>query len=477
MAIKYSSLAGTPAPFPGAGTVAAQAYSALPWYSTTLAAGTYYLYATAKGGSSTWKTGTTYNPNYIYNGTGGVSGGQGAYHSYHAYNSNSRGQAIPSGTPAVFKTTTSETVYFGTSFDVVSDLSYGSGMGGSGAGFSGYSNIDNYMSANSTGDYVWSAASNRDQSGRLYYAIHTIPGPGAHTYYSTSQTSFTHYAINGNTGEGTITAGGYMGSYHWAHFDTSLHARSTDGISWTVFTVTGLSDVTYDMCKGTSYYVMITQATGSTAHLASSTDGVTWSTRTANTGNVALYSVTFGNGTYVATGNAGVILSSTDSITWTSRTAPQSTYRYRRVMYNATAGKFLAIQDNAATSTNAAISTDGITWTGVGIFTSPVGTTIANGNAMQNNVSLIAGCANNSSLVYNGYFVLRIGPVLTISSNGTTWGTLNMMAHGGGQGPLYNSPTYGLCTTVNRQNPDDYSGVAIAYAQPATYTIYNSTVS
>ena len=90
---------------------------------------------------------------------------------------------------------------------------------------------------------------------------------------------------------------------------------------------------------------------------ASSTDGITWTQRTLP-GSFSWYSVTYGDGTFVAMARSSpeATAASTDGITWTQGTLPVFAY-WQSVTYGD--GTFVAVAMN---STAAATSTDGSTW-------------------------------------------------------------------------------------------------------------------
>ena len=89
--------------------------------------------------------------------------------------------------------------------------------------------------------------------------------------------------------------------------------------------------------------------------------GSSWTARTLPSSQ-DWYSVTYGNGVFVAVagGPSTVAATSPDGITWTVRTLPSSQYWYSVTYGN---GVFVAVAGANGPSTVAATSTDGITWT------------------------------------------------------------------------------------------------------------------
>ena len=139
------------------------------------------------------------------------------------------------------------------------------------------------------------------------------------------------------------------------------------------------------------------------ASIYTSPDGLTWTSR-SNPSGVAMNSVAFGNGVWVATGDSSTILSSPDAgVTWTARTntgtTAGSSYSFYSVAYNA--GRFIAASSAVMSSSPGAgfwASTDGITWR-------PVGGTAVQAQAGQPRY-LSAGnsrflCANQASSLSN----------------------------------------------------------------------------
>ena len=97
-------------------------------------------------------------------------------------------------------------------------------------------------------------------------------------------------------------------------------------------------------------------AVASSNRAAYSTDGITWTAATLQA-NVNWYSVTYGNGKFVAVAyNSNRAAYSTDGITWTAATLPASASWYFVAYGN---GKFVAVTYN---NNKAAYSADGITW-------------------------------------------------------------------------------------------------------------------
>lgn len=98
---------------------------------------------------------------------------------------------------------------------------------------------------------------------------------------------------------------------------------STDGLIWTArngSTTSDINGLAYGSPGGSDTYVLAANAGG----ISSSTDGITWASRTSGVA-VALTTVTYGNGIFLAAGAGGQMARSTDGITWTNPTSGVAT--------------------------------------------------------------------------------------------------------------------------------------------------------
>jgi hypothetical protein len=137
---------------------------------------------------------------------------------------------------------------------------------------------------------------------------------------------------------------------------STIAATSTDGITWTQRTLP-VSAGWYSVTYGNGTFVAVSIATTGYAHAATSPDGITWTQRTLPV-SASWKSVTYGNGTFVAVAySSATAATSPDGITWTQRTLPVSA-GWRTVTHGN--GTFVAV---ARLNNIAASSTDGITWT------------------------------------------------------------------------------------------------------------------
>ena len=113
----------------------------------------------------------------------------------------------------------------------------------------------------------------------------------------------------------------------------------------------------YSVTYGNGLFVAV--AGGGTNRVMTSPDGVTWTPRAAPQTN-QWYSVTYGNGLFVAVSISGPnpALTSPDGITWTPRSAPQA-----NMWVDVTYGNGLFVAVSTDGTNRVMTSPDGITWT------------------------------------------------------------------------------------------------------------------
>jgi uncharacterized repeat protein (TIGR02543 family) len=186
-----------------------------------------------------------------------------------------------------------------------------------------------------------------DSNNYLQGATVTVPG-------NTGNLVKTAYNFIGwNTeanGSGTTYTQGQTFSMDTANV-TLYAAWSPAGSTWTTRTLPS-SASWYSVTYGNGVFVAV--AWGNAA--ATSPDGITWTARTLPS-PANWMSVTYGNGVFVAVAyNSTAEATSPDGITWTARTLP-SPLQWSSVTYGN--GVFIAV----AHGQDAASSPDGITWT------------------------------------------------------------------------------------------------------------------
>lgn len=386
----------------GAGPVVAVGTETKGWYKTTLAAGSYYIYA------------------YTNNDSIAVN----------AYNNNIYSSYISgiSSRPYKLTLTTSDTVYLSTSWVYESN----------------YANTD----GNPFGSAQMYAPDQRDYNQNPWsHWWESDGGKGCFTQYSYGETQavFTAYDVSagiplfknftGGIGQGANTTYPAYNSYvNNAYFVLTRSSsprilRSTNGTSWTNIAVTGVGPAYNFIYYGGGMYVALCEG-GSTNALVSSTDGITWATR-ATTGSGNLIHGTYGAGKHVVGGQSGYIATSTDGYTWTSRTSGLSN-DVGVIKYNSTLGQFIACcraGSHSSTTPMMARSTDGITWTTMN--PQPLKKGIDLGGYYGGWIyGFTYGYDNgdsptypNSLMVYNGEWYLNSGWAGSLfSTDGISWG-------------------------------------------------------
>lgn len=144
---------------------------------------------------------------------------------------------------------------------------------------------------------------------------------------------------------------------------------SIDGVTWTARTLaTSLSWNSVAAGDVGNGNVTAVAVAGGSQTVNTTSDGITWTARASALPSTATWcGVTYGNGLFVAvaTGSTTAAASSTDGITWTSRTLPSSS-NWLATTYGG--GNFVAV--TGATSTVAAYSTNGTSWSSATLPTS-----------------------------------------------------------------------------------------------------------
>jgi len=129
--------------------------------------------------------------------------------------------------------------------------------------------------------------------------------------------------------------------------------------TWNLRT-SAVDNIWYSVTFGNGLFVAVAES-GTGNRVMTSPDGVTWTSRTSAVDNT-WKSVTFGNGLFVAVANSGTgnrVMTSPDGITWTARTSATDD-GWRSVTFGN--GLFVAVA-NGGTGSRLMTSPDGITWT------------------------------------------------------------------------------------------------------------------
>jgi hypothetical protein len=166
---------------------------------------------------------------------------------------------------------------------------------------------------------------------------------------------------NGAYGDGKfVLIAGQANSTSHTSGQTTVGAYSTNGITWTLSTMPGVSQRWSAIAYGADKFVAA--ASNNTAP-AYSTNGITWTQLTLP--NQSWAQIAYGAGRFVAMvgiSSQSVAPTSTDGITWTLATthpAMPSAAPWQRVTYGG--DRFVAIT-SGTNNNKAAYSTDGLTW-------------------------------------------------------------------------------------------------------------------
>ncbi|MDR3152065.1 MAG: hypothetical protein LBT85_01180 [Bifidobacteriaceae bacterium] len=238
-------------------------------------------------------------------------------------------------------------------------------------------------------------------------------------------------------------------------FSTSLTSLN-NGASWESKSIG--NNTLRGIAYGDGTFIMV--SVGNLGIFRSTDKGQNWSSLSYT---VDLYSITFGNGVFVAVGDSGNIMRSTDlGVTWTSATVGTIS-RYGVAFRN---GVFIAVGDNG----NIVRSTDlGTTWT-----SATVGTISRYGVAFRNGVFIAVGDDGNimrstdlgatwtsatvgtkklRTITYgnNTWIILGFDTVLRSTDNGKTWQQSSLGYNG--YGIAYGNKTF---IGVGRATNDSY---------------------
>lgn len=242
---------------------------------------------------------------------------------------------------------------------------------------------------------------------------------------------------------GTSSGGGNGGSASITSFSPAFaEPGQTITITGTNFpTSTSQVSVTIDnatmpvtAATSTSLTVLVPYIPNFTGPIVVSTGGGNASSSTSLKLVNPLYSVTYGNSTYVAVGGSGTILTSTNGTLWNQSTANTAGYYLDAVTWSG--AEFIAVGGNG----NILTSTDGVTWTNQTSNTttsfygvacsSTVCVAVGKGGALfasTNGISWSPGTSGTSNdlnaITWSGSIFVGVGVNGTsiTSSNGTTW--------------------------------------------------------
>ncbi len=164
----------------------------------------------------------------------------------------------------------------------------------------------------------------------------------------------------GQVGEATVTLtpndGKVNGDAVSFKLEVGTKKGNGNGTTWTSRTSAAIN-VWYSITYGNGLFVAV--SVSGTNRVMTSPDGITWTARTAAAAN-QWTSVTYGNGMFVAVSADGTnqVMTSPDGIIWTARTAVAANNWYAVTYGN---GLFVAVSGNG--TNRVMTSPDGITWT------------------------------------------------------------------------------------------------------------------
>jgi hypothetical protein len=168
-------------------------------------------------------------------------------------------------------------------------------------------------------------------------------------------------SVDGNSWQAILSSMGSYNIYDMAYHDgvyvmcaSTKIARSTDGVSWTQVSGAPYADLYSIASNGSDLFVVVGQYFSSV--ISTSPDGITWTPRTSGLGSIAIISVEYGNGLWVAVANNGTLTTSSDGLSWTPRTSNFGPYSIVVVRY--CGGIWVAAGGNGRVIT----SQDGVTW-------------------------------------------------------------------------------------------------------------------
>jgi hypothetical protein len=386
----------------GAGALVAVGTETKGWYKTTLAAGSYYIYA------------------YTANNSIAIN----------AYNNNIYSSNVTSISSRPYKLTltTSDTVYLSTSWVFESNSANTDGNPFGNRQITGDNQRDY---SDNPWSHWWESDNGRGCFVQYFYGDSQVVATAYDV--STGIPIFKNFPGGYNIGNFNYPAyNSYAGNAYFicGRQSTGRLFRSTNGTTWTNTQVSGQVGPYNFVYHGGGMYVCLSEGGAGTA-LSSSTDGVTWATRPM-AGNGTLIHGTYGAGLHVVVGAGGKIYTSPDAYTWTPRTSGISN-DIGVVKYNSTLGQFIACgrsSSHNATTPMMARSTDGITWTTMNPQPIKKGIDIAGGYFAGWIYGFSYGGDNadapsymNSLMVYNGEWYLNSGWAGSLfSTDGISWG-------------------------------------------------------
>jgi len=185
---------------------------------------------------------------------------------------------------------------------------------------------------------------------------------------------------------------------------------STDGITWTSRTSAADNDW-YSVTYGNGLFVAVS-GTGLGNRVMTSPDGVTWTSRTSAVDN-DWRSITYGNELFVAVGYDGTgnrVMTSPDGFTWTIRTSAADN-NWSSVTYSN--GLFVAV---ATSGTGNRVMTSSLAYAAnAPVISSATFSSTVNVNFTQSSASFAPSISNYQYSTNNGISWTAISPAVTTS--------------------------------------------------------------
>ena len=213
--------------------------------------------------------------------------------------------------------------------------------------------VSNYEEFTTTGINTFNVPSYSN----LLYIEAVGAGGGGNAGQTTAQAAVTWTLRTSGYGNSAVHAFTYANNIYGAAGIGGRFFVSTDTIIWTARTVGGGfggGNAIDDAIYADNLYLVSSNASGGT--LSTSIDTINWTARTCPVNQK--FSLTYGNGIYVAggaSGSSGEIATSTNAITWTLRTSGQPGASFLSLIY--------ANNLYVAGIGNILTSTDSIIWT------------------------------------------------------------------------------------------------------------------
>jgi hypothetical protein len=263
--------------------------------------------------------------------------------------------------------------------------------------------------------------------------------------YSSATTAVSTDAITWTAGSSpSVTGSASAFAYGLGRFvrtnesNTNNVHHSTDGVSWTTFSITGvlyINDlVAGKTAGGTDIMVGVGAASGANGFIYSY-DAQTWVV--ASMPGTNWYAASFGSNSstgdsrFVAVGDTSNVAYSVDGVIWTSTTKPNSTTWYDVEYFD---NQFVAVQRSSA---NAYTSTDGITWTSRSLTNSATWNALISKNQAYTSRTPVTVPAQPITMV-----TLDDQSLTNITTDGITWTAATQIAGGAKFEGLYDGSKF-----------------------------------